>query len=57
MKDDMPGIPKVSIGCVDVRDTALAHVRALKRPEVSNGKRYLLVEGSYWFEDIINILR
>jgi len=29
MKDDMPGIPKVSIGCVDVRDTALAHVRAL----------------------------
>lgn len=29
MKDEMPGIPKISLGIVDVRDVALAHVLVL----------------------------
>ena len=50
LKNDMAGIPKVSFGIVDVRDVALAHVRAIetKNLEITNGKRYLLVEHSYW---------
>jgi hypothetical protein len=40
------------LGIVDVRDVALAHVRALQVKE-SNGKRYMLVENSYWMEKLI----
>jgi len=29
MKNDILGIPKISLGMVDVRDVALAHVRAI----------------------------
>ena len=29
LSNDFPGIPRISLGIVDVRDCALAHVRAL----------------------------
>lgn len=59
MKDEMPGIPKISLGLVDVRDVALAHVLALDQSKlaITNGKRYLLVEGTYWLEDILGIFK
>lgn len=55
----MPGIPRVSIGIVDVRDVALAHVRCIEKEffQISNGKRYILVEGSYWMEEMLRMLR
>lgn len=55
LTDNLMGIPKVSIGIVDVRDVALAHVRCIEPEfyEISNGKRFILVENSYWMEDMI----
>lgn len=42
-------IPKVSLGVVDVRDVARAHVKALKAPE-TNGERILITAvPSVWF--------
>ena len=41
----LPGTPDVSVGIVDVRDVARAHIVAMEKPE-SNGKRYLLVAES-----------
>jgi len=59
MKNDMPGIPKVSFATVDVRDVALAHVLSIDHAklEITNGKRYLIVEGSYWMPDMVKVLK
>ncbi|KAL4484411.1 hypothetical protein ABPG74_019588 [Tetrahymena malaccensis] len=59
MKNELPGIPKVSMAIVDVRDCALAHVIALdqQKLQITNGKRYILTEGSYWMYDLIQILK
>jgi len=57
LKDEVPGIPKISFGFVDVRDVALAHVIALEKENETDGKRYILFENSYWMEDTISILR
>ena len=57
MKNDLAGIPKVSFPFVDVRDVALAHVIAIEKEDLTDGKRYVLSENTYWFEDVINILR
>lgn len=40
---------------VDVRDVANAHLQAILRPDAA-GKRYILVEGSYWFHDMGDFL-
>lgn len=55
LKGDYPALPKVSIGVVDVRDVATAHLLALENPK-SNGQRYLLSEKTLWFGDIGQIL-
>ncbi|KAL4489910.1 hypothetical protein ABPG72_010809 [Tetrahymena utriculariae] len=59
MKNELPGIPKVSMAIVDVRDCALAHMIALNQEklEAKNGKRYILIEDSYWMYDLIQILK
>lgn len=48
MKNKVPGIPKLLFSYVDVREVAQAHVKSLLNPKISNGKRYILTEGSYW---------
>lgn len=48
-------MPKVSLGIVDVRDVALAHLQAVKVPRAAN-KRVLLVESTLWFKEIADIL-
>ena len=55
MMNEFPGLPLVQFGCVDVRDVANAHLQAILRPEAA-GKRFLLVEGSYWFHEMGEIL-
>lgn len=40
----MPGVPRLSIPIVDVRDVAAAHVAAIEAPEAS-GQRILLASG------------
>ena len=59
MKRRMPVIPKISLPVVDVRDVAQAHVQAIlpDKLAISNGKRYIIVEGSYWMKDLVAILK
>ncbi|KAK6731179.1 hypothetical protein RB195_007564 [Necator americanus] len=48
--------PKVSLGIVDVRDVAKAHVEALTRKE-TDGERILISARSVWFKDMARWLR
>ena len=54
MKEHVP--PTGSWMWVDVRDVALAHVRAIERPEAA-GKRFLLVGGYWTNKEMIEIIR
>ena len=45
-----PACPKLDMPFVDVRDVALAHVRALEREEASG--RYILVHETQWMQEI-----
>ncbi|KRX05268.1 hypothetical protein PPERSA_00569 [Pseudocohnilembus persalinus] len=56
MKYEIPAIPKLSLAHVDVRDAAFAHISAMEK-NISNGKRYIISEGSYWLEDTVAILK
>ena len=56
MNQNMPALVDVMSPCVDVRDVAQAHLLALRHSN-SNGRRYMLVEGSYTFEEQVNFLR
>ena len=40
---------RLSFEYCDVRDVAEAHILALEKPEETRGKRYIIVENSYWF--------
>ena len=51
MMREFPGIPKISMGIVDVRDVAEAHLQAILKPEAAN-KRFILCSQSVWFKDI-----
>lgn len=51
-----PMVPKFHMPVCDVRDVALAHVKALEAPEHA-GKRYLIVTESRWFRDIARIIQ
>jgi nucleoside-diphosphate-sugar epimerase len=52
----IPAIPRINFGIVDVRDVAEAHLQAILKPE-ANGKRFLLVGGNAWMEDVCRWLR
>lgn len=55
LKGEVPALPEMSVGVVDVRDVAKAHLLALENPK-SDGNRYLLVERTLWFSEIAQIL-
>jgi len=48
--------PTRTIIWVDVRDLALAHVRAIERPEAA-GKRFLITAGSYRNSEVVDIIK
>ncbi|TNV77275.1 hypothetical protein FGO68_gene7656 [Halteria grandinella] len=50
-----PGMPKISLAIVDVRDVALAHLQAIKVREAAN-QRIILSESTLWFKEIADIL-
>ena len=50
MMNDFPGVPKINLGCVDVRDVALAHLNAVLVPEARN-QRFILVSESCWMRE------
>lgn len=55
MTGKFPLVPKFNFGTVDVRDVALAHVRALERPDASG--RYLVDCRGAWFLEIAQVIR
>ena len=47
LRGEMPMLPKISFGVVDVRDVARAHIKALQAPPESvNGRRFILYRES-----------
>lgn len=53
----MPGVPKLVFGCVDVRDVADLHLRAMTHP-AANGERFLAIAGDFiTLLDIAKVLR
>jgi len=56
MKGQLPAIPNISFPIADVRDAALAHVRAIQRPE-TNGRRYIIVSECFSAASTVSALR
>eukprot|EP00386_Alphamonas_edax_P002097 GDKI01006308.1.p1 GENE.GDKI01006308.1~~GDKI01006308.1.p1 ORF type:complete len:357 (-),score=85.82 GDKI01006308.1:179-1249(-) len=54
MNGDVPGLLDISIGYVDVRDVAIAHVNA-QQPGITG--RFILSEGTYSWADIAKVCR
>lgn len=52
---ELTKIPKISFPIVDVRDVSQAIIKIME-DEKTNGERYLVVQGSYWWYDIVSIL-
>ncbi|XP_067950105.1 uncharacterized protein [Watersipora subatra] len=55
MKGEMSLMPKISFACVDVRDAALAHIRAMVIKQAS-GSRHIVCKSSVWLKDMANIM-
>lgn len=53
-KDQLP--PSGAVGWVDVRDLALAHVKAIEVPE-AGGKRFFITEGIFSNKQLADVLR
>ncbi|MBE1285915.1 MAG: NAD-dependent epimerase/dehydratase family protein [Rhodobacteraceae bacterium] len=51
-----PMLAAFGMPCVDVRDIALMHIRAMERPE-SIGKRFIGVDRTLWYQDMAQILK
>lgn len=53
----LPGVPRISLGVVDVRDVADLHIRAMTDPS-AKGERFLAVAGDFmWLIDIARELK
>jgi nucleoside-diphosphate-sugar epimerase len=53
----LPGVPRISLGVVDVRDVADLHIRAMTNPS-AKGERFLAVAGDFmWLIDIARELK
>lgn len=52
-----PGVPRISLGVVDVRDVADLHLRAMTNP-AAKGERFLAVAGDFmWLMEIARALK
>ncbi len=57
MDGALPGCPRMSFGCVDVRDVVDLHLRAMMNP-AAKGERFLAVAGdNVWMVDIARLLK
>ena len=57
MDGAMPGVPRLYFGCVDVRDVADLHVRAMTHP-AAGGERFLAAAGDFIsMLDVANVLK
>ncbi|NIW45056.1 MAG: NAD-dependent epimerase/dehydratase family protein [Gammaproteobacteria bacterium] len=55
MSGGIPGVTKMKLNIVDVRDVAQAHLAAMTVPEAA-GKRFICVAGGMFLPEIANIL-
>ena len=51
-----PVQPRLRLAICDVRDVALAHLRALEAPE-AKGHRHLIADGVYWFREVAGLVK
>lgn len=56
IKRQIPGVPRISFTCIDVRDVAEAHVRAMTYPKAA-GERFMLANPSVWMVEIAKALK
>lgn len=56
MQGKIPFVPKVMLVLVDVRECALAHLRAIQVEE-AKGKRFILGSSSLWIKEVATILK
>ena len=57
MDGAMPGVPRMCIGVVDVRDVADLHLKAMLNP-AARGERFLAVTGDFmWLVEIAKVLK
>ena len=52
----MPKVPKQSIGFVDVRDVALAHLKGIQLAAAKN-QRFIMSERDLWYREFAAILK
>ncbi|GHJ37114.1 NAD-dependent epimerase/dehydratase family protein [Streptomyces sp. TS71-3] len=52
----MPGVPRIGLEVVDVRDVVDAHLRAMTAPEAA-GERFLATGELMWMRDMARLLR
>ena len=52
----MPMVPKQSIGFVDVRDVALAHIKGIQVAEAKN-QRFIMSDRDLWYREFAAILK
>lgn len=52
---EVPGVPRLMLPVVDVRDVAALHLLAMTRPEAA-GQRFIASEGDYWYRDAARML-
>jgi nucleoside-diphosphate-sugar epimerase len=52
---EVPGLPRLMLPIVDVRDVADAHLLAMMHPAAS-GERFIVSEGDYWYAQLVAIL-
>lgn len=55
MMGKYPGMPKIKMGSVDVREVAQAHLNGVKVDEAKN-QRFILVNSNLWFKEFAEIL-
>jgi len=53
---EVPALPKLGFGVVDVRDVAWAHCEAMEREEAA-GERFLCSTGYMWMQDMGQVLK
>jgi nucleoside-diphosphate-sugar epimerase len=56
MRGEVPGVAKLKMGIVDVRDVASAMLLGMVTPEAA-GQRFTIPAATLWYKEIANILR
>ncbi|WP_394620475.1 NAD-dependent epimerase/dehydratase family protein [Lentzea sp. JNUCC 0626] len=51
----MPGVPRIGLNIVDVRDVADLHIRAMTAPDAA-GERFIAVSGFMWMSEVARTL-